>query len=60
MPGGSGDIDSINNNILFNIKNISNTLMLLADEKEIQDYKDLEYDAEMAMILRNSFKKWFR
>ena len=57
LPGGSGDIDSINNNILFNIKNISNTLMLLADEKEIQDYKDLEYDAEMAMILRNSFKK---
>lgn len=56
-PGGSGNIDSINENIIYNIKNISSTLLLLLDENiEYKDLNNLNYDESLAHILLELFK----
>ncbi len=57
LPGGSGGTDSLNENILYNIKNISNSLISLIDEKKIKNYKDLEFDSKLALRLRELFKQ---
>lgn len=57
LPGGSGGTDSLNENILYNIKNISNSLVSLIDEKKIKNYKDLEFDSKLALRLRELFKQ---
>lgn len=57
LPGGSGVTDSLNENILYNIKNISNSLISLIDEKKIKNYKDLEFDSKLALRLRELFKQ---
>ena len=57
-PGGSGNKKLVNENIFFNIKNLSNALNLLIDnKKEINDYQNLEYDLELSEKLKNLFKE---
>lgn len=57
-PGGSGEINSINNNIIYNVKNISKTLLLLLNEdKDYKNLSNLDYDHNLATQLLNLFKK---
>jgi hypothetical protein len=57
-PGGSGKSNLINENIIFNIKNISKTLMLLIKHtKKVKDYKMLDIDEDMAKDLKDAFQQ---
>ncbi len=57
-PGGSGAPDLINNNILYNIKNISSSLNLLIKEpKKVRKFNELNYDSDLANELMTLFEK---
>jgi len=58
LPGGSGNLDSVNENIIYNIKNISSALLMLLDEDiEYKNLDNLNYDEELAQKLFELFKK---
>ena len=58
LPGGSGNLDSVNENIIYNIKNISSALLMLLDEDiEYKVLGNLNYDEELAHKLFELFKK---
>lgn len=57
-PGGSGNANLINNNIVYNIKSISSSLNLLIKErKKIRKFNELSYDSKLANQLMSSFEK---
>ena len=57
-PGGSGKRTHINENIIFNIKNISKALILLTRHtNNIKDYKTLDIDYDMAKDLKDAFQQ---
>jgi len=58
LPGGSGNLDSVNENIIYNIKNISDALLMLLDEDvEYKTIGNLNYDEELSHKLFKLFKK---